>query len=209
MQALNISRISFLIVLIVFLSSSFYAQSHKSEETQLTKEERFEKMESKLKFPLIKAGRMAGVLPVDFISKKPDPDTKIKLVFDFTKATANKAQATNVNEGLEEVARILNLHVASGIKPENIESAVVFHAGSLPTIMDESYYEKVYKGQNPNIALMKQLYRNGTELLVCGQSVMLRELNPANFLSFIEFSLSAKTSLSQYQSEGYILFPIN
>ena len=66
-----------------------------------------------------------------------------------------------------------------------------------------------YSTNNPNVDLLNQLTTHGVELIVCGQSVMLRELSPDDFLPNIQFALSAKTTLSKYQNIGYILFDIN
>ncbi|MFZ1559655.1 MAG: hypothetical protein WAT37_07000, partial [Saprospiraceae bacterium] len=102
------------IVVFALLSVSIVAQDSKP----LTKEDRFAKLESKMIFPMIKGSKMTGVVPVDFITNAPDKEENMKLVFDFTQNTANNAQGRHVNEGLEEVIRILNLHIASGFKKE-------------------------------------------------------------------------------------------
>ena len=193
------------IVVFALLSVSIVAQDSKP----ISKEDRFAKLESKMIFPMIKGSKMTGVVPVDFITNAPDKEEKMKLVFDFTQNTANNAQGTHVNEGLEEVIRVLNLHIASGFKKENLKAVVVFHSASILSIMNDEYYRKIYKTNNPNVDLLNQLLKNNIELVVCGQSIMLRELSPDDFLPNIQFALSAKTTLSKYQNIGYILFDIN
>jgi intracellular sulfur oxidation DsrE/DsrF family protein len=193
------------IVVFALLSVSIVAQDSKP----ISKEDRFAKLESKMIFPMIKGSKMTGVVPVDFITNAPDKEEKMKLVFDFTQNTANNAQGRHVNEGLEEVIRILNLHIASGFKKESLKAVVVFHSASILSIMKDEYYQKTYKTNNPNVDLLNQLTTHGVELIVCGQSVMLRELSPDDFLPNIQFALSAKTTLSKYQNIGYILFDIN
>lgn len=193
----------------VFLSVSLYAQELKTGSKPISKEDRFAKLEPKMIFPMIKASKMTGVVPVDFITNAPDEEEKMKLVFDFTQSTANNAQGSHVNEGLEEVIRILNLHIASGFKKENLKAVVVFHSASILSIMNDEYYRKTYKTNNPNVDLLNQLLKNNIEMVVCGQSILLRELSPDDFLPNIQFALSAKTTLSKYQNKGYILFAIN
>ena len=200
-----ISHNCILIVVFALLSVSIVAQDSKP----ISKEDRFAKLESKMIFPMIKGSKMTGVVPVDFITNAPDKEEKMKLVFDFTQNTANNAQGTHVNEGLEEVIRVLNLHIASGFKKENLKAVVVFHSASILSIMNDEYYRKIYKTNNPNVDLLNQLLKNNIELVVCGQSIMLRELSPDDFLPNIQFALSAKTTLSKYQNIGYILFDIN
>lgn len=204
-------NINFIIFFIVsaFFSVSLYAQESKTESKPISKEDRFAKLEPKMVFPLIKGSKMTGVVPVDFITNAPDTEEEMKLVFDFTQSTANNAQASHVNEGLEEVIRILNLHLASRFKRENLKAVVVFHSASILSIMNDKYYQKTYKTKNPNVDLINQLLKNNIEMVVCGQSILLRELSPDNFLPNIQFALSAKTTLSKYQNKGYILFDIN
>lgn len=204
----SINLIIFFIVS-AFLSVSLNAQEFKTESKPISREERFAKLEPKMIFPLIKGSKMTGVIPVDFITNVLSPETKMKLVFDFTQNTANGAQSSHVNEGLEEVIRILNLHIAAGLKEGNLKAVVVFHSASLLSIMDDAYYQKTYGNKNPNTELLNQLISHGIELVVCGQSMLLRDFSPGDFLPGMQFALSARTTLSKYQNEGYILFPIN
>jgi intracellular sulfur oxidation DsrE/DsrF family protein len=193
------------IVVFALLSVSIVAQDSKP----LTKEDRFAKLESKMIFPMIKGSKMTGVVPVDFINNVLSPETNMKIIFDFTQSTANNAQGSHVNEGLEEVARILNLHLAAGLKRDNLKAVVVFHSASLLSILHDEYYQNKYGNNNPNKDILNQLMKNGIDLVVCGQSIMLRELSPGDILPGIQFALSAKTTLSKYQNIGYILFDIN
>ncbi|MGB4961030.1 MAG: DsrE family protein, partial [Saprospiraceae bacterium] len=173
-----------------------------------TKEERYAKMQNKLVYPLIKGSYMTGVMPILFANDHPSSKKKIKLIFDFTQSTANKAQGTHVNEGLEEVARILNLHVAAGYKKENIKTVIVFHSGSIISILNDSYYASKYQSDNPNKEMLGLLSGVGASFVVCGQSASLREIGPSEFLPEIKFAVSARTTLTKYQDEGYILFAI-
>ncbi len=187
--------------------NSIFAQSNIS--LQMTKEERFAKLEPKMIFPLIKGSKMTGVVPVDFATNVPEPTSEMKLIFDFTQATANNAQANHVNEGLEEVARILNLHIASGIQKEKLKAVVVFHSGSILSLMKNEYYLTNYNSNNPNHEILQKMANVGVQLIVCGQSIQFRELDPKEFMSEIQFALSAKTTLSKYHQEGYFLLTVN
>ena len=193
------------IVVFALLSASIVAQDSKP----ISKEDRFAKLEPKMIFPMIKGSKMTGVVPVDFINNVLSSETNMKIIFDFTQSTANNAQGSHVNEGLEEVARILNLHLAAGLKRDNLKAVVVFHSASLLSILHDEYYLSKYGNNNPNKDILNQLMKNGIDLVVCGQSIMLRELSPGDILPGIQFALSAKTTLSKYQNIGYILFDIN
>jgi intracellular sulfur oxidation DsrE/DsrF family protein len=172
------------------------------------RDERFKKFEGKMIFPVLNAGYLSGVLPVENISEKPDPNAEVKLMFDFTQATSTGNQAQKVNEGLSEVVRVLNLHAAAGVPKEKIKAVVVFHAASITTVMNDAFYQKQYQLNNPNAALLKELNDFGCNLVICGQSLQLREVLTTNLLPFIKVAAAAKTTLSKYHQQGYFLFEI-
>jgi intracellular sulfur oxidation DsrE/DsrF family protein len=129
-------------------------------------------------------------------------------MFDFTQATSSGNQATKVNEGLTEVARVINLHAAAGTPKEKIKVVIAFHAASIATVMNHAFYQKQYQTNNPNEALLNQLNDLGCNLVICGQSLQLRDIPATNLLSFIKVGLAAKTTLTKYHQQGYFLFEI-
>lgn len=209
MSTLVSKKCTFLILLLTIFSGVVFSQSTAPATKPLTRQEIMTKFEPRMIYPLINGGKMTGVLPVENIINNPPGRKTIKLIFDFTQATANNAQGTHVNEGLEEVARTMNLHIGAGIKKESLKAVIIFHSVSLLTVLNNEYYEAKYGSSNPNIELLNKLLATGTELVVCGQSMQYRELEPKKLLPKVQMSFSAKTTLSKYQADGYIVFPIN
>lgn len=198
-------------VMLVFcggFSAVLFAQTENATPAPLTREQRYAKVEPQLIYPLVKGTMMSGVLPVKDLSNRLDPNEKISLIFNFTQGTANKAQATHINEGLDEVARILNLHIAAGIKKENLKAVIVFHSAAVMSILSNDYYQMNYGGKNPNLDFLNQLKTAGVETVVCGQSLGLRGFTKSELLPQIQIAQSAITTLSKYQHKGYILFEI-
>jgi intracellular sulfur oxidation DsrE/DsrF family protein len=173
-----------------------------------TRDERLKKQESKMVFPMIKGSYLSGVIPVENAALKAGPNETVKLMFDFTQATSAGKQANKVNEGLEEVARILNIHVVSGVKKENIKAVIVFHAGSIMSVLSDNYYQQNYQAANPNIAMLNQLQAAGVELYICGQSLALREISASMVLPQVKVALAAKTTLTHFDALGYYEFVI-
>jgi intracellular sulfur oxidation DsrE/DsrF family protein len=197
--------VSLLFSSLLVLSTLATAQNPANTQNR---DERFKKLEGKMIFPVLNAGYLSGVLPVDNIAEKPDPNTEVKLMFDFTQATSSGNQAQKVNEGLSEVVRVLNLHAAAGIPKDKIKAIIVFHAASITTVMNDAFYQKQYQLNNPNAALLKELNDFGCNLVICGQSLQLREVPTTNLLPFIKVAVAAKTTLSKYHQQGYFLFEI-
>jgi intracellular sulfur oxidation DsrE/DsrF family protein len=179
-----------------------------SQTSPPAREELFKKQESKMVFPLIKGGPMCGVIPVEDITSKPDPNKEVKLIFDFTQSTSTGNQAFKINEGLEEVARVLNLHVAAGVKKEKLKTIIVFHAGSIFSVMNNAFYQQKYQAPNPNLEMLNQLTTAGVEMIICGQSLALREIPHNMVLPQVKIAVAAKTTLSRYHAEGYYGFEI-
>ena len=84
---------------------------------------KIEKLLAIAQYPYIKGGKWSGVIPVADPSEIPDPNREYKLLFKFT-AKNPDSLAKDINSSLDEVARVLNLHVASGIPGKNIPSII-------------------------------------------------------------------------------------
>jgi intracellular sulfur oxidation DsrE/DsrF family protein len=198
-------RLAALMLLVVVNTLSLSAQT---TQPSPTREERMKKQESNMVFPLVKGSYLSGVIPVEDITSKPDPNKEVKLIFDFTQSTSTGNQANKINEGLEEVARILNLHIAAGVKKEKLKAVIVFHAGSILSVMKNDFYQQKYKATNPNMDMLGQLSAAGVDLVICGQSLALREIPHPMVLPQVKIAYAAKTTLSKYLGEGYVEFPI-
>jgi intracellular sulfur oxidation DsrE/DsrF family protein len=129
-------------------------------------------------------------------------------VFDFAYGTPEIYSQGLVNPGLEEICRILNLHSAAGISDKNLEICIIFHGGSVWTFLHEDAYRERFGKENANINLIKALQQKGVALVVCGQSLQLRELDRAKLLPGVAVAFSARSSLSTLQQQGYVLFPV-
>ena len=116
------------------------------EEKAKKRQEMMAKIEATVTFPVLEAGTFSGVIPVEDVTEIPDPNLEYKLLFElvnFDSDTPSKLDASIV-----EVARIINLHVASGIPLENISPVIVVHAGSLNAFTTNEFYNGKFKMDN-------------------------------------------------------------
>ncbi len=169
---------------------------------------KWEKIKAIEIFPLLNAGENSGVAPVNNPDEVPDPKIQYKLLFELT---ANNPDSTikEINYGLVEVARILNLHVASGIPIKNIIPVIVVHAGALHALKNNEYFNKKYKADNPNIPLIGELEKLGAKFIACGQAMTFLEIKKEAFIPIVKVSLTAKTVLTNYQLKGFVLMDVN
>ncbi|HAW79726.1 MAG TPA: hypothetical protein DCX27_08435, partial [Balneola sp.] len=76
----------------------------------------------------------------------PDPNIEYKIVVDLKTLQRDKE---SINPGLNNVARMLNLHGLGGVKAENLNVAVAIHGGATDVILNNEAYQKKYELDNP------------------------------------------------------------
>jgi hypothetical protein len=95
------------------------------------------------------------------------------------------------NEGLEEIARILNLHAASGIlpkKPKGCRDSPLWRL----FINFEQYRISKKFNSNPNASLIDQMQKVGVQFILCGQTMVFRAVTQLNCI--ITYSLRKQQS---------------
>ena len=150
--------------------------------------------------PLIK--NYGAIYDISEATVKPDPDLQYKIVVD-AKTGGDKDELAFA---LNNVARMLNLHVVGGVPPENLEVVVAVHGGATKAIMKNEAYQKRYEIDNPNTGLIEELKAAGVKLVVCGQSLTGRQIAPDEVLPQVEIGTSMLTTVSTYQLKGFAVF---
>ncbi len=150
--------------------------------------------------PVIKGfGKHVKIQQTDPISA----DAKFKVVFDVSK----QGDEGRLNRDFSSLARFLNMHVANGVKPENIDLALVVHGkAGFDVLSDEAYQEK-FKQTNMNTALLNLLSEHNTQIFICGQSAAYYRIEPEQLNPNVSMALSAMTAHALLQQQGYTLNP--
>ena len=164
---------------------------------------RFAKLQDSEIYPVINAGIYSGVVPVKDPTEIPDTTQEYKLLFEIT-ASNPDSTASEINTSLIEVARVINLHVASGISLKKIHVVIVMHGGGIRIVTDNATYKEHFKTDNPNIKLVDKLSAVGARFIVCGQSVAYGNIKRETFLPQVKVSLTAQAVLTNYQLKGYV-----
>ncbi len=161
------------------------------------------------KYPLITSAKMSGVVPVENPTEKPDPTMEYKLLFELTYNNPD-SMAKELNDGLAEIGRVINLHVASGIPAEKIIPVVVVHGSALYSVMNNEAYQKKYACENPNLQLIAELEQKAVvKFIACGQAMAFFQVDRSTLPPEFKVSLTAQTVLSNYQTKNYVLYVIN
>jgi len=208
LNSLKFKKDSTLKALKVQRDSSFRAMMHADSvkaDKEFTEKEKWEKLKAVAIYPALKGGENSGVIPVKDPTEIPDPKMEYKLLFELVNNNPDSV-AKEINFGLDEVARVINLHVASGIPIKNIKPVIVVHAAALNAITTNAFYKEHFKVDNPNIKLINDMKAIGATFIACGQAMEFFDVNKQALLPDVKVSLTAQTVLSNYRLKGYVKY---
>ncbi|MBL0183169.1 MAG: DsrE family protein [Chitinophagaceae bacterium] len=174
-------------------------------DKQFTETEKWDRMSASALHPVMNVGEFSGVIPVKDPTEIPDPNLDYKFLFELTSLNPDSA-AKDVDYGLTEVARVINLHVASGIPLKKISVVIVIHGPALKAFGTNAYYKEQFKMDNPNIKVVEELKKLGTKFIACGQAMAFMDVKRENMLPDVRVSITAQTVISSYQLKGYLLW---
>jgi intracellular sulfur oxidation DsrE/DsrF family protein len=178
-------------------------------EKQFAEQERWKSLKAKIQYPVLKADEFSGFVPVSNADEIPDPTIDYKLLFELTYNNPD-SMSKEINGGLNEIIRVINLHVASGIPLKKIIPVIVVHGMALDAISNNAAYQKKYKIDNPNIQTINELVKKtGVKLIACGQAMAGLDVKKEDLLPDVKISITAQTVLSHYQLKNYVLYKIN
>ncbi len=131
-------------------------------------------------------------------------ETKFKIRFDV----AEKAAAGSINQTFDLAARFINLHVAAGIPPENIDIAIVVHGGAaFDVTRSESYRIFNQNRDNASAAAIETLQKHNVMFYLCGQSAGAQAIGKGDLLPGVKMALSAMTMHALLEQQGFSLNP--
>jgi len=131
-------------------------------------------------------------------------NTKFAVDFDATKP----GRIGEINQSLDSAARFMNMHVAAGVKQEDIKIAVVVHGKATFDLTNDSVYGETYEGaSNANKSAVQALTAQGVRIILCGQSAARHNVKKSDLLPGVEMALSAMTAHALLQQQGYTLNP--
>lgn len=130
-------------------------------------------------------------------------NTKFKVAFDVSEQTSSQ----ELNRRFDSLARFLNMHAANGVKPENIELALIVHGKAGFDILSNQAYQKRFQQDNPNSELLGLLQKHNTQIFICGQSAAYYQIANQDVAPGVQVALSAMTANALLQQQGYTLNP--
>ncbi|GAB3779047.1 DsrE family protein [Dyella agri] len=148
----------------------------------------------------------AGTIhPVPNAAYMPDRNATYKVVFAMTKPSDKPDQ---VNPALERVARAVNLYTTSGVPLSHLKFVAIAYGPATALVLDDAHYRAKFGVANPNLAAIAQLRKAGVSVAVCGQAVIENHFEDAWVAKDVEVALSALTTITELQQQGYALMPL-
>ena len=143
--------------------------------------------------------------PLPKAAYQPNPANTYKVVFGLTKGSDKPGQ---VNPALERVARTVNLYASAGVPLDHLKFVAVAYGAATPLVLDDEHYKAQFGVANPNLAVIAQLRKAGVDVAVCGQAMAEHHFADAWIAKDVTLSLSALTTITELQQQGYALMPL-
>lgn len=154
--------------------------------------------------PVLKS--FGALYDVPFATIRADSTMEYKIVIEFRQAIENPK---DLHPFFEHIGRMYNLHIYDRVPQKNLHVAVVIFGPASECVLNNAAYRAKFKTDNPNLKVFEEFRNAGVRVLVCGQSLVLHEINPAAITSSVEISSSRYTAVSTFQMKGYALFQMN
>ncbi len=142
-------------------------------------------------------------VPVANAGERPDPSIDYKVVMSVTKA----GEANAPPPALEKAARLVNLLAESGVSAAHRHIVVVLHGAATLAVLNEAGERARNKAANPSAEIVDKLTAAGVSVHVCGQALAFAKISQSEVLPGINVDLSALTTLSTLELQGYALIP--
>jgi intracellular sulfur oxidation DsrE/DsrF family protein len=148
--------------------------------------------------PVIKS--FGGIFEVPDAVEKPDPSLTYNIIVEVERESD---KPDTLNWALNNVARLINLHVSGGVPVEKLNVVVAVHGGAAYTTMSNEAYRQKYKVDNPNLKLYRELEQAGVKIFVCGQSLINRRIDRKRLVPEVKIATSMLTTITTYQLKEY------
>jgi intracellular sulfur oxidation DsrE/DsrF family protein len=137
--------------------------------------------------------------PIPNAAYVPDKAATYKVVFELTLMSQD---GHSTSPSLERLARTVNLYVASGVPLDHLKFVAVAD-GAAGAMLNDEQYTKYFGVKNPNLPLIATLRKTGVDVAVCGQAFAEHGYDTAWADSSVTVALSALTTITMLEQQGY------
>jgi intracellular sulfur oxidation DsrE/DsrF family protein len=143
--------------------------------------------------------------PLPNAAYQPQKAAIDKIVFDVTKAGNKPGE---INPSLEQVARAVNLYASAGVPLDHLKFVAVLHGDATAAALDNANYKQQFGVDNPSLEVIRKLRAAGIDVAVCGQAMAEHHFQYEWIAPNVTLALSALTTITVLENEGYALMPL-
>lgn len=151
-------------------------------------------------YPIVKG--FGGIYEIPEATERPDGSLEYKILVDLTSPSEDNKQ---ISRFVDNIARMMNLHGLAGVTKDRLKVKVIFHGGGIFALLNDENYKKRFEVDNPNLKVLQAIEDAGAEIIVCGQSLIARNLKTTDLWPGVAIAHSALTTITTYVPKGYIL----
>ena len=96
----------------------------------------------------------------------------------------------------------------SGVAPSNLACVAIVHGEATASVLQDTHHQAYDGTPNPNSDLIAAIQRAGVEVSVCAQALIANGFTIDALLPGVTRSLSALTTITVLQHDGYSLMPL-
>ena len=115
--------------------------------------------------------------------------------------------AHHITPAFRGPARVLNALGDDGVSPERVHLAIVAQGPAAMAMLDDEAYRRLHGIDNPNLPLLEELRDHGVLLVVCGQTMVGRGMERADFPDWVQVSRAATVARATLAAQGYVFNP--
>lgn len=143
-----------------------------------------------------------GFVIIPTAKMQPDKNHVYKAIYDATKESKNPSQ---ILPALNMAGSELNALAVSRVPLSNAKFVIVFHGAAIFSILDDSSYKKKYGVGNPNLKVLSEFKKTGTQLFVCGQNLLSENIDFKTVSPDVTIASDALIVSMTFQNNGYAL----
>ena len=152
-------------------------------------------------FPIVKG--FGGIYEIENVVEELEANKKVKIIVELV--SENKTPEDH-SFWVNNIARLMNLHGIEGVASEDLVVKVIVHGPAVYDLLSHgNYFEQFRIAKNPNLAVFEALNEAGAEVIICGQSLIARDLGRNEIWEKTQVATSALTTITKNVADGYVL----
>ncbi|WP_340153283.1 DsrE family protein [uncultured Marivirga sp.] len=152
-------------------------------------------------FPIVEG--YGGIYKIQDVVEELQEGEKVKVIVEVVSGNETPEKHSF---WVNNIARLMNLHGIEGVSAEDLQVKIIVHGSAVFDLLSNgNYFEKYRIPKNPNIPIWEALSNAGAEVIICGQSLIARELGRDEIWENTQVATSALTTITKNVADGYVL----